>query len=91
MIDLDALTQIIEQGLDGLPEDLKRRHRAQLLEAFESSLNNKARAIVQRSAAPDLALLSIRELKRRAKQAGVSRYGQLDKAGLIAALTPSPQ
>lgn len=93
MIDLDDLTRIIEQGLEGLPEDLKCRHRTQLIEAFQESLTRKAKAISQRSASPDLGLLTIRELKRRAKTAGIFRYGELDKATLIAELvkTQSPE
>lgn len=87
MIDLNELTEIIEQGLSGLPDDLKQHHRGQLLKAFQDSLSNKARAITQRSTSPDLALLPIRELKHRAKAANIYRYGSMDKAELVAALS----
>jgi len=86
MIDLDEFCKIVEEGLAGLPDDLLARHRAQMMEAIERSLTNKARAAVQRRTAPDLGLLSIRELRRRAKDASVYRYGSMDKAELVAAL-----
>ncbi|MEO1208284.1 MAG: Rho termination factor N-terminal domain-containing protein [Cyanobacteria bacterium J06638_20] len=84
MIDRAELIRVFNKGLDALNVSDSDRHRAVAI--FATELEQSLRGAAVQVANEGLAALSIRELKSRAKDAGIPRYGELKKSELVEAL-----
>jgi predicted ribosome-associated RNA-binding protein Tma20 len=84
MIDRHELSSIFQKGLDAL--EISEAEKARAMIVFAAEIENSLRRSLKNLSAIGFAAMSIRELKEKARGAGISRYSFMSKADLVAAL-----